>query len=119
LTLRTWYFETAFAVAVIVSTTLATATRAIDWIACAAVIATFRHGQITDRMVEAQGALPTPTVHCYRVAGRYWVMKEVLWIAFFVLQGSYAAVVGAALFALYPAWRRAWRAFHPMTVEET
>jgi hypothetical protein len=46
-------------------------------------------------------------------------MKEVLWIAFFVLQGSYAAVVGAALFALYPAWRRAWRAFHPMTVEET
>lgn len=110
---RTWQFEAVVAVFVVASTTFLTATRTIDWIACAAVIATFRHGQIADRMVEAQRALPIPTVHCYRIAVRYWVLKEALWIVFFAIQGSYAAIVGAVLFAFYPAWRRFWRSVHP------
>ena len=116
MTIRTWYFETAFVAAVLVGITVLTATRPIDWLACAAVFLTFRHAQIADRMSEAQGAMPVPAVHCFRLATRYWILKELCWLAFFILQGSYAAVAGAVLFALYPAWRRFWRTVHPRAV---
>lgn len=113
MTLRTWHLELLVAACVVVSTTALTAHRAIDWLACLAVLASFCHGQVAARMSEAQGALPTPTVDCYRIATVYWVAKEALWLTFFVLQGSYAAVCGCLLFAVYPAWRRWWRSVTP------
>lgn len=113
--LRTYYFEVGFVAAVVGATTALTATRAVDWVAAAAVLGTFKHAQIADRLAEAQGALAAPAVECYRLAAWYWALKESLWFTFFLIQGSYAAVAGAIVFALYPVWRRAWRRFHPRT----
>lgn len=109
MTPRTWQVELAVVATVLVVVTAATATRSVDWVACLAVLASFCHGQVAERMAEAQGSLPTPTVHCYRVASFYWVAKECLWLTFFVLVGSYAAVGGCVLFAAYPVWRRWYR----------
>lgn len=108
--LRTWHLELLVAAAVVIGTTAATATRLVDWLACAAVIASFCHGQVAERMAEAQGELARPTVDCYRVANFYWIFKECLWLSYFIADGVYAAVCGCVLFASYPAWRRFWRA---------
>jgi hypothetical protein len=34
-----------------------------------------------------------------------------------IWSGTYAALVGCVVFALYPLWRRWWRRVHPMTAE--
>ncbi len=54
-----------------------------------------------------------PAVDCYRWSTRYLVGKEALWLAYFVLHRSWAALAGVGLFLVYPLWRRIWRGQHP------
>lgn len=74
-----------------------------------AVLFTFKHAQIADRMQEKQAILEKPDVYCYRWSNRYFTIKEALWITFFLMIGSYAALCGSILFFVYPFWRRLYR----------
>jgi hypothetical protein len=114
MTLRTWHFESAFALAVLSGVALASGGGAVEWIGAAAVFCSFRHGIIADRMAERQAVAVKPDVHCWRLAGRYFVAKELLWVGYFVAHRSYAALVGCGLFLAYPAWRKLWRRWHPI-----
>jgi len=105
--IRTWHVELAVVGAVLAAITVSTGSRLVDWLACVAVLASFCHGQVSDRLAEAQATAVAP-VHCHRWSGRYWLLKESAWIGYFSLQGSWAGVAGAAIFAAYPGWRR-WR----------
>ncbi len=112
--IRTWMLERAFVATVLLTVTVLTGQRGlVDWLACAAVLCSFAHGQISDRMAESQAASEIADVHCFRQAARYWLAKELLWVAYFTATHAYAAIVGCVVFAAYPSWRKWWRSIHP------
>lgn len=80
-----------------------------ELVCSAAVWVTFMHGQVADRMQEKQAVLSKPDVHCYKWSARYFLVKEFLWIGYFLLSHGYAALAGAGLFFLYPFWRKFYR----------
>lgn len=110
----TWAYECVAVAAVLGSVC---ALRGMAWaeiIGSSAVLLTFMHAQISDRMSERQSRMEKPDVHCHRWSMRYFVAKEALWISFFVMTGSYSAIAGSAVFMAYPLWRKFWRKRHPI-----
>jgi len=108
----TWVYEFIFAGTLLAVVTALTT----DWhspraviISLAAAVGVFcalGHAKVGSRMSEEQEAMPSPTISCYRMAERYWVLKEVAWFTAFVVSGMYPALVGNFLFILYPVWRK-------------
>ena len=78
-----------------------------DWLGAAAVFITFLHGQLSFDMQESQGKMPVATVQNYHWSSRLFVTKEILWIATFMMTGSWPLCAGSLIFATYPRWR-AW-----------
>lgn len=111
---RTWQLEAIVVATTLAAVAIATGGRAVEWIGGAAVLLSFMHGQVADRLAEREAARATPDVACHRLAARYFVGKEALWLAYFALHRSYAALVGVGLFLAYPVWRRVWRRHHPL-----
>lgn len=112
---KTWHGENAVVAAVLLGVWLATGHKPIEFIGSAAVFAGFCHASIAERMREREAARPVPSVECYRKSVYFFVAKELGWAAYFIGNHSYAALVGCAVFACYPIWRRLWRRYHPMT----
>ena len=113
--IRTWHVESFFVALVLgLSTLLLTQGRAQDWVATIAVWITFGHASVAHRLEEVQAKRATPEVHCRQWLTRYLVAKESCWILAFVWAGLYPPLVGTALFLLYPAWRRLYRAYFPL-----
>lgn len=88
--------------------------RLTEVIAALAVFFTFQHAVIADRMQERQAILITPDVECYWKSNIYFLAKESMWIAFFFLTQSWAALLGAVVFFCYPLWRRFYRKRNPL-----
>lgn len=84
----------------------------VEWIGWLAILATFSHASIADRMAEKQAALVKPTVECYRWSLFYYIVKELCWFIYFVALHSYAALCGCVVFLLYPGWRKLYRKIH-------
>lgn len=79
-----------------------------DWMGAAAVFITFLHGQLSFDMQESQGKMPEASanrVENYHWSGRLFVTKEILWIATFMMTGSWPLCAGSVIFATYPHWR--------------
>jgi hypothetical protein len=85
-----------------------------EWVGACAVLLTFCHMQVSDRLAERQAAKSEPDVECHRWLGYYLVAKEVHWVVYFVLLEAWTALAGVPLFLLYPAWRRWWRTHYPL-----
>jgi hypothetical protein len=81
--------------------------KATDWLGAAAVFITFLHGQLSFDMQESQDKMPVATVQNYHWSSRLFVTKEILWIATFMMTGSWPLCAGSLIFATYPRWR-AW-----------
>lgn len=88
--------------------------RITEIIALLAVFMTFQHAIIADRMQERQAAQASPDVECYWKSNWYFMTKEALWIAFFFMTQSWAALMGAFVFFCYPFWRKWYRKHYPM-----
>lgn len=125
MTFRTWHFETAAVAAVLVTVALATGGGALELVGAGAVLLSFGHVSVADRLAEAErerrsyvkfadGDDDAHAVACHRWATRYLVGKEALWLVYFVAHRSWSALAGVALFLAYPLWRRWWRARHPL-----
>lgn len=106
---RTWAIELVVVGAVLAIVAYASGGRLLDWVSAAAVLASFAHGQVADRLAEAEGRRAAPIVGCHRWARFYFVTKEALWASYFLASGAYSALAGVALFLLYPAWRALYR----------
>lgn len=78
----------------------------IEILSALAVLLTFGHAQISTRLSEQESLSSTPRVDCYRKLIYYYIGKEVLWFAYFLLNHSYSALVGVIVFLLYPIWRK-------------
>ena len=106
---KTWVIE-SFTVMMILLVIIAVKKFLFAEIICGvAVWVTFMHGQVADRMQEKQSVMQKPDVHCYKWSTRYFLIKESLWIIFFILIKSYAALAGSVLFFSYPFWRKFYR----------
>jgi hypothetical protein len=112
--MRTWHYEVIFVGLVLCGVTYFCADNLINWITTAAVWVTFNHAQIADRMQERQKMMDKPTVECYHKLNKLFIGKEILWIVAFLLMKNYAALVGCAMFALYPVWRKFYRKYRPI-----
>ena len=108
---RTWHVEMAAVGLVLAAVALARGTWT-EWLAAGAVLATFGHASVAERLREQEAARDAKAVECHRWLGAYYVAKEVLWVAFFASTGAYAALVGCGVFLAYPIWRWWWRGRH-------
>lgn len=104
---RTWVWELGTVALALVAVLLATHAPLVEVIGSGAVLASFAHGQVSDRLAERDAARAVPEVHCVAWARRYFLAKEALWLVYFVAKGAWSALVGCAVFLVYPAWR-AW-----------
>ncbi|MGN6107759.1 MAG: hypothetical protein ACTHU0_21800 [Kofleriaceae bacterium] len=111
---RTWHAENLVVGTVLLGVLWATGGGVADVIAAAAVFAGFCHASIAERLREREAARPVPAVECHRMQEVFWILKELGWLAFFVLTHAWPALAGCLLFLLYPAWRRFWRRRPPL-----
>ena len=106
--MRTWQAELLAVAAVLATVVAVTDGGWLEVVGAGAVLLSFAHGQVADRLAEAEGERDVATVECHRWATRYFLGKETLWLAYFVAHRSWSALAGVALFLAYPAWRRWW-----------
>ncbi len=112
---RTYQFEAAFVLTVlIIPFFFAEKIRLTEVIGTLAVHFTFLHAQIADRMQERQAAMIDPDVECHWKSNYFFILKEMCWISFFLLTHSWAALMGAVMFCLYPLWRKWYRKHYPL-----
>lgn len=116
--MKTWQYEMIVVAAVLSAVVLLTNNHPIEWVGAGAVLLSFGHAQVADRLAEAErerrdGALygdqDVHAVACHAWATRYLVGKEALWLVYFVVHHSWSALAGVGLFIAYPFWRAWWR----------
>lgn len=103
---HTWQIEAGVVAFVLLAVFVTTGAAWKELIGSAAVFVTFMHAQVADRMAEQQKQMTTPSVECWPWLQRYYVTKEVLWLVYFALSQTWAALAGVFVFLLYPLWRR-------------
>lgn len=123
--MKTWQVEIVVVGCILIFVAALTGGR-LEMIGAFAVIFTFCHTQVADRLAEreAQRAAfssvsgPDHVVSCHALAMRYLIGKEILWLAYFLLHRSWSALAGVGLFLAYPVWRRYWRKHHPLGIND-
>lgn len=88
-----------------------------ELIGALAVVLTFAHVQVADRLAERAAAdewVGVQTVECHRWARRYLLGKEICWLLYFVALGAWSALVGVGVFLFYPFWRSYYRKWRPL-----
>lgn len=112
--MKTWKIEACVVAFVLFVQLFFTHFNLPEIICSLAVFFTFLHAQVADRMQERQAILEKPDVECYWKSNWFFGIKEFLWIVFFLMIHSYAALSGAILFSIYPFWRKYWRKIKPL-----
>lgn len=107
--MRTWIKGVLVVGAVLCVVTLLTGNTKVNWVITAAIIMTFQHAQIADRLQERQAKMAVPDVACYYKLNWLFAIKEILWITAFIMLKTWSAIIGADMFALYPLWRKYYR----------
>lgn len=70
-----------------------------------AVMATFCHAQVSDRLREyADGGVKIPP-ECSHLERSYYYVKEASWLLLFLYLANLPALIGTAGFLVYPVWR--------------
>ena len=107
--MKTWHREASVMAAVLALSTAAGMYAGADWrqaIGGLAVMVTFLHAQVSDRLREYAAGGTTPP-DCARLERAYYLAKEVLWLGYFLSMSAYAPIIGTVGFLAYPRWR-AW-----------
>lgn len=105
--IRTWMLELCLVGLVLGAVVLDTGGAPIEFLGAGAVLLSFAHAQVADRLAEMEHRREVAQVSCHRWARRYLVAKELLWVGYFAARGSWSALAGCGLFLAYPVWR-AW-----------
>lgn len=113
--LKTWHIEGAVVWLALLAALVASGKAGDwrEWLAAVGVGLGFHHASVSSRLAEAEERNATPSVECVRWLNRYFVGKEVAWVAYFISTGAVSALVGCALFIAHPFWRRWYRARVP------
>lgn len=116
MTIRTWHLEALVVALALAAVCLATGNHPREWVGAVGVLGSFLHAQVSDRLAEGEAHAETPSTPCHPWAGRYFVLREVAWVAYFATGRCWSALVGCGVFLAYPVWRGWWRARHPRAV---
>lgn len=115
---KTWMVEFVVVLVVLCAIALITQKGYIEWVGVFAVIVTFGHTQIADRLREREQKRyhkeNKGDVECYWKLDYYFYTKEILWFVYFIVLGAWSAIAGVVLFLLYPLWRRFYRKKYPL-----
>jgi len=107
--LKTYQIELVVASLILFITAVLSGNNLGTWIGSFAVLISFCHTQVADRMAEEQEVSKQPSVDCFKKLNQYLVAKEILWIVYFLILKAYPSIMGTALFLLYPVWRKFYR----------
>lgn len=107
--MRTWHYEVLIVSILLSLVTFFFANNWVNWVTTLAIVLTFQHAQIGDRLQERQEKLEIKTVECYHKLNKLFSAKELVWILAFLLMKNYSAIVGSVLFFVYPMWRKYYR----------
>jgi hypothetical protein len=73
-----------------------------EFLGALAVLSSFAHAQISFRYTEQ---FKNNEIDYWKWSYRYFILKEVLWVIYFIKLGAWSALIGCALFLFYPFWR--------------
>lgn len=107
--IKTWIYEAGVAAILLIVSVILNNISFEAVLSAVAVFYSFMHIQISDRLQEQEAMKIHVSVECHDKLNRYLVLKEVLWIMFFILSGAYPALLGCILFISYPLWRKYYR----------
>jgi hypothetical protein len=113
--MRTWVPEAVIVASVLGIVAALTGGGLLQWVSALAVLLSFMHAQVADRMTEKQQDLARrgwaggEYVECWRWSRRYFMGKELAWCAVFTMGRAWPALAGVGLFLAYPVWREVWR----------
>ena len=114
---QAWVLESAFVLIVLLTTAIVSGKGWIEYLAVLAVYFTFKHASVSERLREANDAnsktATAETTSCANKLNQFFILKEILWVAFFALSGAWSALAGCGIFLLYAWWRKAYREVHP------
>lgn len=112
---KTYHIEMAFVAIILATTVILSGGGYIEWIGALAVLLTFGHASVAERLAEVQAAKSKDEVEvwCFYKLKRYYYAKEILWLAYFILLNAWSALVGVFIFLLYGPWRKLWRKHNP------
>lgn len=109
--MKTWKVEMLFVASVLlVCNMIAGSPKGLELLAALAVLLSFGHAQIADRLAEKEDKRSVPEVECYKKLWYYFLGKEACWFLFFLLSHAYSALAGVFIFLAYPFWRKVYRA---------
>lgn len=112
--MKTWKVEVTFVgLVLLIVNLLSNKLFTIEMLAAIAVLLSFCHVQVSDRLAEQEGLRADPQVSCYKRLLYYQVGKEIFWLLYFFLNQSYSALVGVFVFLAYPFWRKYYRKQKP------
>lgn len=112
--IRTWHIEATVMAAILAATVIISDGGSTEWIGAAAVWLATRHMSVADRGREKDERRAVPDVSCLAWLDRYLVGKELFFCWYFIRLEAWSALVGGALFLVYPFWRRLYRRWRPM-----
>lgn len=116
---QAWVLESAFVLIVLLTTAIVSGKGWVEYLSVAAVFFTFKHASVSERLREANEAnakkAMAETTSCAHKLNQFFILKEILWVAFFALSGAWSALAGCGIFLLYAWWRKAYRTHHPRT----
>lgn len=81
-----------------------------EWVGVAAVFFGFCHMSVGLALEMKQSTKAVPDEHCYWKMSYFLYAKEAAWLVYFLLLHAYTALAGVLLFAVYPVWRRYYKA---------
>jgi len=102
--IRTWQLEATLVAIVLAAVAIYRGSK-LEWLGSLAVFFTFMHAQVSFRLSEAEERRTVAQVECYRKAQYYFLAKEACWFSYFLLMGSWSALIGVFIFLIYPIWR--------------
>lgn len=116
--LKTHHIENTFVLTTLLATAYFFGKSWVEYLGVYAVWFSFQHASISNRLEEREHwrkryGHPVQ-VDCYDKLSKFFYAKEILWFAYFALNGSYSALVGVIIFLLYGYWRTSWRKYNPI-----
>lgn len=123
--LRTWHVETVVVAVPLLVVTATHGWRLADLLGTGAVILSFGHASISDRLAEKERLAESakhlfgdvyrslPSVECHKHLHHYWIGKEIAWASAFIASRNWTALIGCAVFLVHPVWRRWYRTRYP------
>lgn len=114
---QAWVLESAFVLIILIATAIVSGKGWPEYVAVLAVYFTFKHASVSERLREADDAnsktVSAETTACAHKLNQFFILKEILWVAFFSLTGAWSALAGCGIFLLYAQWRKVYRSVHP------